>query len=175
MTEEQKLKKILSDHKLWLNNNGGLKANLQYADLQYADLRYADLRSADLRKANLQGANLRYADLRYADLRSADLQYANLQGANLQGANLQGANLQGANLRKADLQYANLQGADLDFSCFPLWCGSRDIKCNMRLIYQLLAHIYVLTCDDKEFSEIKDLILPYARKSHRANELNISN
>ncbi len=99
---------ILEDHKKYLDNDGGERANLWGADL-----RKADLREADLRGANLRGANLRGADLRKADLREADLQEANLWGANLREADLQEANLWGADLRGADLRGANLWGANL--------------------------------------------------------------
>ncbi len=71
-------------------------------------------------RANLQGA----------DLQGADLREANLRRANLQGANLQGANLQGADLRRADL----------DFSCWPLWCGSSNVKIDEKQARQLMAH-----------------------------------
>ena len=61
-----------------------------------------------------------------AYLRGANLSGADLSGAYLRGAYLRGADLSGANLRGADLR-----GADLDFSCWPLWCGSLAVKvCN---------------------------------------------
>ena len=82
------LREILEDHKRWLANDGGHKA----------DLRGAYLQGAYLRGANLQGANLQGAYLRGADLRGAYLQGAYLRGANLRGANLQGAYLHGADL-----------------------------------------------------------------------------
>ena len=66
---------------------------------------------------------------------------------------------------------ANLSGADLDFSCFPLWCGGSDFKCDTKLVYQLLAHICTLDFDDTE--GIKDLIMPFAVKSHRAQDLRL--
>lgn len=81
-------------------------------------------------------------------------------------ANLCGADLSGANLRGADLQ-----GADFDFSCFPLWCGGSEFKCDAKLVYQLLAHICTLEFDDTE--GIKDLIMPFAAKSHRATDLGV--
>ena len=81
------------------------------------------------------------------------------------------ADLRGANLRWADLRGADLRGADLDFSCFPLWCGGSDFKCDTKLIYQLLAHICTLEFDDTE--GIKDLIMPFAVKSHRAVDLGL--
>jgi len=62
------LAKILKEHEKWLNGDGGIRANLRWA--------------------NLGGANLRWANL----------SGANLSGANLSGANLSGANLGGANL-----------------------------------------------------------------------------
>ena len=66
---------------------------------------------------------------------------------------------------------ANLRWADLDFSCFPLWCGGSKFKCDTRLVYQLLAHICTLDFPDDE--GIKELIMPFAQKSHRAQDLGI--
>ena len=98
---------------------------------------------------------------------------ANLHGANLQGANLQGANLCGANLYEANLHGANLHGADLDFSCWPLWCGSKNVKVDVQLVRQLCAHICVLDNDSQEFRAIKKALLKYAKKSHRAVDLGL--
>lgn len=67
------LKKILDEHLLWLNGEGGSRA----------DLRGANLSNADLFGANLRGANLRDANLRNADLRNADLCRADLCGASI--------------------------------------------------------------------------------------------
>ena len=91
-------------------------------------------------------------------------------------ADLRGADLSGADLREADLSGANLRGADLreadfDFSCFPLWCGGSKFKCDTRLVYQLLAHICTLDFPDDE--GIKELIMPFAVKSHRAKDLGL--
>lgn len=52
------LKKILDEHLLWLNGEGGSRA-----DLRNANLRDAALRNADLSNANLSNANLSNADL----------------------------------------------------------------------------------------------------------------
>ena len=77
------LKKILDEHLLWLNGEGGSRADLRDANLRDADLRDADLRDADLRGANLFGANLRCANLRDANLRDADLSDSDLCNADL--------------------------------------------------------------------------------------------
>ena len=91
--------------------------------------------------------------------------------ADLRGADLSWIGLCEANLRGADLRKADLLGADLDHSCFPLWCGGSRFKCNTKLVYHLLAHICTLEFDDSE--GIKDLIKPFAAKSHRAEDLGI--
>jgi len=155
-------------------------ANLRGANLQEANLRGANLQGANLQGANLQGADLRGANLQGADLRGANLQGANLRGAdlrgaNLWGANLRGANLQGANLREADLQGADLRGADLDFSCWPLWCGSFGVIVDIDKIYQLALHICKCRVegskeDKEEFAKIKDFLRPYANKFHRIGQ-----
>ena len=112
------LKKILDEHLLWLNGEGGSRANLRCADLFGANLSDANLRGADLFGANLSDANLSDANLSDANLFGANLRGANLFGANLRGANLSNADLRcadlfGADLRCADLFGANLRGANL--------------------------------------------------------------
>ena len=42
----------------------------------------------------------------------------------------------------ADLRDANLGGADLDFSCWPLWCGSKNVKIDEKQAKQLLSHAF---------------------------------
>ena len=44
-------------------------------------------------------------------------------------------------LRNARLCNSDLSNAKLDFSCWPLWCGSRDVKADDRLVAQLLFHV----------------------------------
>jgi len=147
------LKSILEQHRLWVEGNGGKRANLQGADLQGADLQSADLRAADLQGANLQKANL---------------QKANLRAANLQGADLQNANLQGA-----DLQGADLRGAHLDYSCLPLWCGSKGMKVDKLIAAQIAAHFCALDCDDADYQAARTAILEFAKTSHRADDLEL--
>ena len=111
MMTTEQLSVILAEHAKWLADSRGSRA----------DLRMANLRRANLRRANLCGADLCEADLREADLRGADLR--------------------GADLRGADLCGANLRGANLDYSCWPLWCGSIGVKADRRLFAQLLYHL----------------------------------
>ena len=111
-------------------------------------------------RAYLRGANLRGAYLSGAYLRSADL-----RGANLSGADLRGANLRGAYLRRADLR-----GANLDFSCWPLWCGSLAVKVCKRIAVQLAYHFCRLDCDDPDYIAARNAILDFANQFHRVNE-----
>jgi len=98
----EKLKKILTDHKVWLESG---KRRGKRADLSGADLNCADLTGADLNCADLTGADLSYTDL---------------TGASLHNANLHSADLRNANLTGADLRYANLNRADLTGAHFEL-------------------------------------------------------
>lgn len=91
--EKEKLDKILENHKLWLNGEGGECANLRGADLRYANLYNIDLRCANLNSADLRCANLRGVDLSGANLNSASLSGASLYNANLYSSNLNNANL----------------------------------------------------------------------------------
>jgi len=124
--KQEELNGVLHLHKMWLENAGGVCADLSSADLSGANLRHADLRDADLRRANL---------------RRADLHGVNLSDANLSGTDLRDADLSSADLSGADLRGADLRGADLDFSCWPLWCGSFGVKIADRIKRQLLYHV----------------------------------
>ena len=106
-------------------------------------------------------ANLSSADLSGADLSDADLRYADLRGADLSGADLS----------HADLRYADLRGANVDFSSWPLWCGSlKGVKVDARIARQLAYHLCSVVCDDPEFTSIRDQILPFANKFHKVDE-----
>ena len=118
-----------------------------------------------LHHEDLGGTDLRYADLRGADLSCVNLYYANLHGANLSNANLSKANLRYANLRGANLSSANLSGADLhgadiDFSVWPLWCGSLGVKTDKRVAAQLLYHALdaMENCTD---ACVRDMVLSH--------------
>lgn len=116
---KEELQEILEKHKMWLNDNGGEKA-----DLRNADLREANLRDADLQHADLRGTDLNGADLKEAELSDADLRHANLRGANLQHASLHCTNLQYANLEEANLHCVDLYQADLRYT----WLHSVDLR-----------------------------------------------
>ena len=132
----------------------------------------------ELRGVDLRGADLSWANLTRADLSGADLGWANMRGANLSGANLRRADLSGANLSGADLSWAYLRGADLrgaylDFSCWPLWCGTKGVFVDARIAAQLAAHFCALDCGDPAYQEAREALLPFARTSHRAKDLGL--
>ena len=86
-------------------------------------------------------------------------------------ANLSSADLSGADLSHADLRYADLRGANVDFSSWPLWCGSlKSVKVDARIARQLAYHLCSVVCDDPEFTSIRDQILPFANKFHKVDE-----
>ena len=99
-----------------------------------------------------------------------DLRDANLQGANLRDANLEGANLRDANLRVADLHGANLCGANIDFSAWPMCCGSLGIKTDRRIAIQLIYHFCSIKCEDEEIKSLQQSMLSLANQFHRVRE-----
>ena len=136
-----------------------LKRGRKQAVLDY-DLKGADLSGTDLKGANLKGANLSGANLMEANLRDTNLINTDLSGADLRGADLRGANLRGANLK----------GADLDYSCYPLWCGSLHLKADKRLACQLAYHLCSIQCDDADYIKMRNSILDFANQFHRVGE-----
>ena len=146
-----------------------LKRGRKQAILDY-DLKGADLSGANLRGANLKGADLSGANLKGANLRDTNLINTDLRGADLRGADLSGANLRGANLINVNLSDADLSGANLDYSCYPLWCGSLHIKADKRLACQLAYHLCSIQCDDADYIKMRNSILDFANQFHRVGE-----
>lgn len=106
----------------------------------------------------------------------ADLSRANLSDANLSGADLSGADLANANLSDAHLSGADLSDAEVDFSSgWRFACSCSRFKVSVKFAYQVLAHLCSCKSDDPEFSEIREKVMPYALKSHRAGDLGLLN
>ena len=76
-------------------------------------------------------------------------------------------------IRVANIRGANLRGADLDYSCLPLWCGSKGMIVDRRIAAQIAAHFCAITCDDPDFQAARTAILDFAKTSHRANYLGL--
>lgn len=181
MTREE-LNEILDKHKKWLKSEvGGERANPEGANLLRANLRDANLEGANLKLANLKCANLEcaklmFANMELADLEGANLRFANLERANLRGANLKLADLMDANLKHADLRGANLEYADIDYSAWPLWCGSLKAHVDDRIAVQLLYHtLSVVQHSPYVSEEIKRTLLTpdvvkVANRFHRVDE-----
>ena len=74
---------------------------------------------------------------------------------------------------RADLKGADLRGADLDYSCFPLWCGSKGMIVDRRIAAQIAAHFCALECDDADYIAAREAILEFAQTSHRAKVLGL--
>ena len=73
--DKTRLEKIIADHALWLNNEGGSRA-----DLRDADLRDADLRDADLRGANNLLSAISYIDAHFERTADGYIAYKTFNG-----------------------------------------------------------------------------------------------
>ena len=65
---------------------------------------------------------------------------------------------------------ANLWGANLDYSCWPLWCGSLGAKVDKRIAVQLAYHFCSLNCDDPEYLTMRNSLIDFANQFHRIDE-----
>lgn len=95
---------------------------------------------------------------------------ADLRSANLHGANLHGANLDDANLDDADLRGADLRGANLDYSVFPLWCGTLKMHIDDRQATQLLYHLVSNVLYSKNTSQTMKNLCSQKALVDKANE-----
>ena len=79
-----------------------------------------------------------------------------------------------ADLTHADLTRANLADADLDFSGWPLWCGSLRLKTDERQRKQIAYHLASLFVHAENVTDeekaIYSAIATYANGFHRVGE-----
>ena len=159
MTPEE-LKAKLDAHKLWLETRWSDEVKGERLNLTDADLTGANLTDANLTGANLTDANLARADLTDANLARADLTDADLTAADLTLTNLTGA---------------NLTRARLDYSAWPLRCGSLNVKIDKRLAAQLMYHSMraMQSCgDDADIAAVlaNPECVALANQFHRVNK-----
>ena len=132
-------------------------------------IKFVDGRQSLEIDAETISAAVQYAVENRLSLRLADLRGADLRGADLRDADLSDADLSGANLRDADLR-----GADVDFSCWPLWCGSLNVKIDKRIFCQLLYHTLRAgqSVDDPEVKRLYEIpeIVNLANQFHLVDE-----
>ena len=136
---------ILENHKLWLNDDGGERANLRGSDLSGSDLSGSDLSGSNLRGSDLRGSNLRGSDLSGSDLSYSDLRGSDLRGSNLRGSDLSYSDLRGSDLRGSDLSNIRIESVignrseikslqidtyDISYTdkVMQIGCESHDIK-----------------------------------------------
>ena len=141
MTQEE-LDTVLADHKLWLEEKGGRRANLYGAKLDFLDMTGAILCGANLNATNLHRAKMTNADLNGASLCGANLYGADLTRANLCGVGFYGAILTRAKLDGADLTDASFEGAEIEG-------GRKVIRLLRRAMRSNGEELFLWECEDE--------------------------
>ena len=75
-----------------------------------------------------------------------------------------------ADLTGANLTDANPTCANLDFASLPLWCGSLNVKVDIRIGAQIAYHFCRLKSEDPDIKTAQQAIKDVANKFHRVNE-----
>ena len=89
---------------------------------------------------------------------------------------MRSANMRSANMRGADMRSADMQGADIDYSAWPLWCGSLKAHVDDRIAIQLLYHTLSVVqnspyvSDDIKRTLLTEDVVDIANRFHRVEE-----
>lgn len=141
MTQEE-LDTVLANHKLWLEEKGGKRANLYGAKLDFLDMTGAILCGANLNATNLHRTKMSNSDLNGASLNGANLYGADLIRSNLCGVGFYGAILTRAKLDGADLTDASFEGAEIEG-------GRKVIRLLRRAIRSNGEELFLWECRDE--------------------------
>ncbi len=181
------LNEIIKKHEKWCRGESGGEradmrgANMSGADMSGANMRHADMRHADMRRANMSGAdmsgaNMSGANMSGADMSGANMRYANMRHADMSGADMSCADMSYTNMSYADMSGANMRRANIDYSVWPLWCGSLKAHVDDRIAIQLLYHtLSVVQYSPYVSEELKRTLLAppvvdIANRFHRVDE-----
>lgn len=91
-------------------------------------------------------------------------------------ADMRGADMSGADMSGADMRRADMSGANIDYSVWPLWCGSLTAHVDDRIAIQLLYHtLSVVQHSPYVSGEVKralltDTVVGVANRFHRVKE-----
>lgn len=91
-------------------------------------------------------------------------------------ADMRGADMRGADMQRADMQGADMQGADIDYSAWPLWCGSLKAYVDDRIAIQLLYHTLSVVqyspyvSEDVKRTLLTQDVVDAANRFHRVDE-----
>ena len=144
-------------HEIWLNG----EEDGRCAIMQGEDLRNVNMNRADMRGVNMQRANMLHADMQYANMQCAKMQHADMRHADM---------------RSAEMQRTDMRGANIDYSAWPLCCGSLKAYVDDRIAIQLLYHTLSVVQHSPYVSEdvkaklLTPEIVSLANRFHRALE-----
>jgi hypothetical protein len=74
--------------------------------------------------------------------------------------------------KQADLRGIDLQWT-IDYTCFPLWIGSKGMIIDRRIAAQIAAHFCAFECDDPDYIAARKAILEFAKSSDAAKRLGL--
>ena len=86
------------------------------------------------------------------------------------------ANMRDADLQGADMRDANMQRANIDYSAWPLWCGSLTAHVDDRIAIQLLYHTLSVVqyspyvSDELKRTLLTEPVVDIANRFHRVDE-----
>lgn len=144
-------------HEIWLNGEEGGRR----AIMQGADLRNVNMNRADMRGVNMQRANMLHADMQYVNIQCAKMQHADMRHADM---------------RSAEMQRTDMRGANIDYSAWPLCCGSLKAYVDDRIAIQLLYHTLSVVqyspyvSEDVKRTLLTQDVVDAANRFHRVDE-----
>jgi len=185
---ERKKEKDRNIYTIDLSNTNLSHIDISEAELYNADLYNVDFSHTKLRDSNLSGSILTNSvfyrtDISWVNMKcvsgtnvtfnQSNLGWSDFSGADLKNSIFRNSRLTGVNFINVKLNGTRLYNNDIDFSCFPLFCGSLDIKCDEKLFQQLAYHLCRLIVDNDEIKQCQKALIDVANKFHRAIECGI--
>lgn len=159
MLIEESIKEKTKSHELWLRGE---------REGQCLTLTGRDLSGTSLQKLCLQEVNFKNSILKNVDFQDSDMQRTVLSEVDAQNSNFCGVDFFGT-----DFQRADFRGVNMDHSCWPLWCGSFDVKVDKRIAAQLAYHFCRLDCNDPEYIRARNMLIDFANQFHMAKDCGI--
>lgn len=129
-----------------------------------------DLSNSTIDMMHMRGGKLSRLELDNSTVRNTEARDVEMPEISMIDTNMTNVSIISCNIIMADLTGAKFINVTLDYSGFPLHCGSFDFTSDIKIPAQLAYHLCRIICDDPIVIKAQSHLNELANKFHRAVE-----
>lgn len=146
------------------------ECRMDMSEFNSCDLSGARLEKVSARRSVFLVCEIESAYAEGSDFSATQFNSCNMDSCDMNNAILHGVQFCRCNTRGMHLNGSDMTGANIDYSAWPMWCGSYGVKVDRRLFEQLVMHLCGVVVDDREYWNVQQTLKSIAMRHPRAQE-----